>query len=160
MSRADAQSAVYKLEPDGDMSGRSDVIVGVSRALPLHRVLLSDLCKDQRASRTGETFVYLKMDGTDGLDGSRYADRGDIEDALDAALRGAQAGCVVGGASGQRHSYVDLALTDEHAAIEVIRQRLRDDGLPRRAWLLYFDADLVAEWIPVHPGEGPPPGLH
>ena len=68
----------------------------------------------------------------------------------------ARAGCVIGGGTGLRYSYIDLALADVDAAIPLITRRLRAGKIPRRTWLLFFDAPLAHEWIGIY-GDTPVP---
>jgi hypothetical protein len=113
-------------------------------------------CSD-RLSRCGETFAYLKIDGVGGLERSEFADRGEIEDAINDALAGAGWGCTVGGGTGLRYSYVELALADLDGAVARLRERLRAGRLPRRTWLLFHDADLQDEWVGLYDETPAPP---
>ena len=80
-----------------------------------------------------------------------------IEDTLDEPLRAARAGCQIGGGSGLRYSYIDLALLDVEAGICIVRDILRRGNVNRRTWILFFDDVLDAEWIGVFPDTPPPP---
>jgi hypothetical protein len=66
-------------------------------------------------------------------------------------------GVVIGGGTGIRHSYVDLALTDVERGVAATRAALRKGGLPKRSWILFFDDALAAEWIGIHDDTPPPP---
>ncbi len=109
-----------------------------------------------RFSRAGETFCYLKIDGAGGT-GDRLAGRSAIEDAVNATLVPAGLGCSVGGGTGLRYSYIDLALTDVPAAAAALREPLRARGVPLRTWLLFHDDELGDEWIGVWDDTPPPP---
>src|SRR5207302_9767222 len=111
----------------------------------------------QRFSRCKETFAYVKLDGAHRRPGSQAEDRGAIEDALDAALARDGLGVHVGGGTGLRYSYIDLALTDLDRGVERARKVLRKQGVDERSWILFFDADLAAEWVGVYPETPPPP---
>ena len=63
----------------------------------------------------------------------------------------------IGGGTGLRYSYVDLALTNVEGAMDALIPVLRAANLPRRTWLLFFDADLGDEWIPIWDDAPPPP---
>lgn len=111
-----------------------------------------------RFSRCQETFCFVKLDGSAGLNEEKFADKGEIEDALDAVLKPKKLGCHIGGGTGLRYSYIDLALTKVEPAIKAIRKRLQAGNVPRRSWLLFFDADLVGEWVGIY-DDSPPPLL-
>ena len=68
------------------------------------------LFHSERFSRCGETFCYVKIDGVQGLPSGNFAERADIEDALTEALGVDGLGCAVGGGTGRRYLYVDLAI--------------------------------------------------
>ena len=107
----------------------------------------------ERFSRHGESFCYLKIDGSEGLDqDGGFSDRGSIEEAIDEVLIPARAGCVIGGGTGLRYSYIDVALSDAAAAIPLIRRRLRAGKIPWRTWLVFFDAPLAHEWVGIYGG--------
>ena len=111
-----------------------------------------------RFSRSGETFGYLKIDRGRPLRRSAVGERIKSEDALNQALRPGRLGCVIGGGSGRRYDYIDLALLDVPAAAGVIRSVLQRGGLAsRRAWIQFFDNILGAEWIGLWPDSPAPP---
>jgi hypothetical protein len=111
----------------------------------------------ERFSRFGETFCYVKLDGTQGMEQEIFRDRGAIEDALDGALDAQELGCALGGGTGMRYSYIDLALVDVPRAIDVVLAVLREGRVPPRSWLHFFDVDQAAEWIGVYPDSPAPP---
>ena len=118
----------------------------------------SQLFWSGRFSRSGETFCYLKIDRGGPLRRSAVGRRIKLEDALNHALRPGRLGCVIGGGSGRRYNYIDLALIDVSAAADAIRSLLHRGGLKtRRAWLLFFDDSLGAEWIGMWPDSPAPP---
>jgi hypothetical protein len=150
----------YELTPQeaDDYPHQWDMFVGNSMIDPMWRNAHQDQSFDSvRFSRHGETFCYLKIDGGDGLEGSRFADKGEIIDAVDEAVRKAEVGCFVGGGTGLRYSYLDLALTDLDRGVDVVQRVLRDGNVPRRSWILFFDTDLQAEWIGIWNDTPPPP---
>jgi hypothetical protein len=102
-------------------------------------------------SRAGETFCYLKIDGSAGLDGCVHDDRDVLEKELDRKLVEAGLGCRVGGGSGLRYAYVELALVALPRALELVRQVLE------RSWILFHDAALASEWLGIYPTTPPPP---
>jgi hypothetical protein len=111
----------------------------------------------ERFSRCGETFCYVKLDGSQGLGEEGFADKSEIEDALDTALKPDKLGCCFGGGTGRRYSYIDLALTDVKKGIHSTRKRLQAGKVPKRSWILFFDSDLAAEWVGVYDDSPQPP---
>jgi hypothetical protein len=154
--------AVLKRKPPEqapDYAGRRDVYVGVSRGFAeMWRAAHTPVpFSSTRFSKHGETFCYLKMDGSVGLDATRWKDRGAIEDELDAMLRSTGLGSVVGGATGIRYSYVDFALLRLDDTIPQIVRLLREGRMMERSWILFFDSCWRDEWIGVCERTPPPP---
>jgi hypothetical protein len=153
--------ATVKLEPPepaDDYAGRSDLIVASTHDVELFQAIhcgqpFSSSCH----SKLGEMFCYLKLDGVD-VPRERFVEfRSNFEDALNPALVTAGGGCCVGGGSGLRYAYVDLALADLKRAVPIIRKILAEHQAPVRSWLLFHDDDLAAEWIGIYPQTPPPP---
>lgn len=150
----------FKLTPTpaDDYPDREDLFVAITANERLWRALHQDaLFCSGRFSRCGERFCYLKIDGAEELGEDGFTDRSNIEEAINAVLVPARAGCVIGGGTGLRYSYLDLALADVDAAIPLIKSRLRAGKIPRRSWLLFFDAPLAREWIGMYDETPPPP---
>ncbi len=110
-----------------------------------------------RHSRHGETFAYVKLDGREGFSPHGFIDRQQLEDALDDALVPSGLGRNIGGGTGLRYGYVDVALTDVDRALEKMVAVLRSGAVPRRSWVLFFDDTLASEWVGVWPDSPPPP---
>lgn len=153
------QWTLYKLEPQqaDDYPEQRDLFVAKSCQHDLWVAAHADpLFFSERFSRCGETFCYVKLDGAQGLVEERFADKSEIEDAIDDVLKLHGLGCHIGGGTGLRYSYIDLALTDLRKGVEAVRRRLQEGRVPQRSWILFFDADLAAEWVGVY-DETPPP---
>jgi hypothetical protein len=156
----DAEWTLWELQPPemDDCPEQRDLFVARSpNPVAWTTAHSPDLFYSERFTRCGETFCYVKIDGSDGLDESQFADKGEIEDALDEVLVPARLGCQIGGGTGQRYSYIDLALIDLDRGIQAIRDRLRQGNVPKRTWIQFFDADLVAEWVGIYDDTPPPP---
>ena len=139
----------FELEPVDaeDYPEQSDLIVGISVAQEMWLNALSGVpFSSHRFSRWGEVFCYLKIDGCDGLEGCTFSDRTEIEEALNLRLRPESLGSVVGGGTGKRYIYIELALTDMTAAWDAMRELLQQGGVPRRTWLLFHDSELRSLW--------------
>jgi hypothetical protein len=145
-------------EGESDYAARDDLFVAISGRLDVFEAshgggIFASCCH----SRCGEVFCYLKIDGSQGLENSQFQDRAEIEEALNAALMAAEAGCCFGGGTGLRYSYIDLALTDLDRGIDIIRELLLAGGIPKRTWIQFFDDELAHEWIGIHPTAPEPP---
>ena len=97
-------------------------------------------------SSQDEVFCFLKVEGLD------LANRSSLEDVLDASLRPEALGCVLGGGSGLRYGYIDLAVGAAQwaRAIIIITGLVRNAGLPKRSWVLFFDDVLQEEWVGIY----------
>jgi hypothetical protein len=143
---------------DGDWVEQRDLFVAKTPHLAQWKAAhIHPAFYDERFSRCGEIFAYVKLDGSQGLDQEKFADKAEIEDALDAALAPGKLGCQIGGGTGVRYSYIDLALTDLDGGIDAVRARLRAGNVPRRSWIQFFNADWRHEWIGIYPDSPPPP---
>jgi hypothetical protein len=159
---ADAKWTLLRLAPKesaaADYRGQEDMLVAKTVDFGLWRAQHGGRpFHSCRFSRSGETMATLKIDGGEGLAPDGLGDKAAIEDAIADALEARGLGGQVGGGTGLRYSYVDLALTDVEAAMAALRPVLRAGKLPRRTWLLFFDADLADEWIPLWDDAPPPP---
>ncbi len=151
--------SMLELKPDAaeDYSRHDDLLVAVTADVELWRAChLDPQFSSKRFSRVGEVFCFLKIDGADGLDDSSFDDRGDIDDAVSEALAQEGLGCTIGGGTGRRYSYIDLAVVNPERSIPLIQRVLQQGGIPRRSWILFFDSDLQREWVRV-PDDAPAP---
>ncbi|HEY3497699.1 MAG TPA: hypothetical protein VGK73_23540 [Polyangiaceae bacterium] len=146
-----------KPEQQADYTGQEDLFLAKTPNLPLWEAVHAEGFHDQRFGRAGEIFCYLKVDGSNGLEGSKFADKGEIEDALDAALQPAGRGRSIGGGTGLRYSYVDLALQNPAEALPAIRALLSDAKLPKRSFILFHDCERRSEWVGVYDDTPAPP---
>ncbi|WP_406694262.1 hypothetical protein V5E97_24600 [Singulisphaera sp. Ch08] len=153
---------VWELEPDqaDDFLHQTDLFVAKS-ANPTMWITAhtGEAFYSERFTRCGETFCYIKIDLSEGLADSSFTDKSEIEHAIDSALIPHRLGCQIGGGMGLRYAYIDLALTDVSAAITAIRDCLRAGSIPKRSWILFFDADLATEWVGLYDDTPPPPLL-
>jgi hypothetical protein len=149
----------FELEPEDDDRGRADLITGITPFSELTEAVLAGSFRSERFSRFGETFCYLKIDGGDGPAPPNVADREPVEQAIDEVLIPSRLGRTIGGGTGRRHFYVELALADLERALPVLRGRLQALNVPRRSWLLFHDCELADEWVGVYEGGAPPPGV-
>jgi len=47
-------------------------------------------------------------------------------------------------------------LVDVDRGAEIVKKVLQDGNIPKRTWILFFDADLQARWIGIWEGAPPP----
>jgi hypothetical protein len=157
--KTNAEWSVVALEPDeqDDYPWREDIIAFSTMHMPLFAATMPDTgFYSERFSRCDERFAFLKIDGIAG-DASKmkFADRAAIEDAVDSALLGC--GTVIGGGTGRRYTYIDLALTDVDRAIAALKPALRNGAVPSRTWLLFHDCEWRDEWIGIYDDSPLPP---
>jgi hypothetical protein len=158
----EAAWSLFHLDPGRHESypAQADLLVGTSMLPGMWRCAHArERFSSARFSRAGELFCHLKVDAEGGLDTGVFRDRADLEHALDEALVGDRLGCVIGGGTGLRYLYVDLALAQPEAALERATRVLREGHAPLRSWVLFFDDELREEWVPVWPGGPLPPGF-
>lgn len=151
---------IFRIQPveQAEYPRRSDLFVGYTMLPALWERFHSSAAVSSRDFSTcGETFCYLKIDGLNGMEGSVFQDKTQIEDALDVALRHFNIGCVIGGGTGLRYSYVDFAVTDPPAAFGIISKVLRAGKVPKNSWILFFDSERADEWIGVWDDSPAPP---
>lgn len=147
----EAKWSLFKFEPKkaSDYAGKDDLYTSLLVSADLMHATVqggSSFYSDRFS--TDEIFIYLKMDGAaDDLNQEIFVDRSTIEDALNAVLGEAGLGCTLGGGTGLRYSYVDMAVTDLGSAVPRIRQTLQAGKMTKRSWLLFHDADLRSEWV-------------
>ena len=146
-----------KPQPAADWARQDDLFVGKTADLDFFKNTRSGTSFDSaRYSRHGDIFCYLKTDGSVELDPTGFADKAEIEEALDAALVPDKLGINIGGGTGKRYSYVDLAITDLRRAIPALREAMQRGKLPRRSWILFWDDAYQQEWVGIWPDSPPP----
>jgi hypothetical protein len=152
------RKGILEEQPRPDYPDKSDLFIGTSCYDKLWTAMFdSPNFQSCRFSAHDETFCYLKIDLEDALQPSHFQDRADIEEQLDVALAEAECGITIGGGSGRRYAYIDLAVTDVQAAMKVIRIVLMRGRIGHRAWLQFCDLELLHEWIGVYDDTPPPP---
>ena len=158
----DRKETLWELRPEKakDYPGQEDIFVARATYPEMWMAARSGSgFLSRRFSRFGEVFGYVKIDGSEGLRGENFKDKAAIEDALDAALKAAEAGAVIGGGTGLRYSYVELALADPEKGIRQAVEVLRKGNIAKRTWILFHDAIYAGEWLGVWEDTPPPPGF-
>jgi len=152
--------ATVKLDPPEeaeDYPARSDLYVAATHDVELFQAMhsgqpFSSACH----SKLHEMFCYLKIDAAEVESSDRVPFRAGFEDALNPLLVEAGVGGCIGGGTGLRYAYIDLALTDIKGAAPIIRKTLSQQQAPLRSWLLFHDDDYLAEWVGIY-GQTPEP---
>src|SRR6185295_1355371 len=122
-----------------DRFDRGDIIVGITHCPALlNEYLEAEGALADPLADTGADYVYVAFDVRFLPDGRQSEARGEIEEALDQALRSTRSGRLVGGAHGLTWAYVDLLLYDGGTSIEVVKEMLKQRGLPSGTRLEYF----------------------
>jgi hypothetical protein len=144
-------------EEADDYPGRGDLIAATIHDVELFQAMHSGQTFASTChSRVHEQFCYLKLDAS--ASGKKIMDfRSSFEVPLNRELLEANVGGVIGGGSGVRYAYIDVALTDLKRAVGIVRKVVNEHDVPERSWLLFHDDDLSAEWIGLHPHSPPPP---
>ncbi len=87
---------------------------------------------------TGADYLYVSIPRDYFPAGKETDFRGEIEEALDTALKTARSGRCIGGAFGTINGYVDLLVFDGARSTDLIQQTLHQFTLPRGAMIEFF----------------------
>lgn len=156
---AAASWSVFALEPDpcDDYPFRQDLGVATTMHPELWMAAHAQGFYSCRFSKLGETFCFIKIEQGENFDGADPDQREKLQETLDKALAAGNLGGVMGRGTGLRYSYYDLALVDLDKATPVLRRTLQAANMPRRTWLMFFDANWQGEWIGIWDDPPPPP---
>lgn len=118
---------------------RSDVIYQTTAVTPLIREYLSkDGEMEDPLKAWGADYLYITIDLEYLPKGREVTARGEIEEALEAALKAGHSARMIGGATGRKFSYIDILIFDGARSVEIIKQKLRALGLPPGTMIEYF----------------------
>ena len=146
------------LEGSGDYPRQADLAVARTMAPELWEATQGPgLFFDARFSAHGECFAYVKIDQDDVDPNHRVDAKAPIEDAVVDHLARERRGALYASGSGFRYAYLDVALSDRDRGVEELRTLLQQLEVPRRSWILFFEAHLAGEWVGVYPDTPPPP---
>ncbi len=153
--------SVFKSQPkdnQGDYPYQTDLAVGISCSPEIFQAAHSTIpFFSNRFSKFDEQFCYLKIEGNDKLGNCTFADYKELEAAMQKNLASCDSGCVIGGGTGLKYSYVELAIADINKAIPDIKKMLIEAKIPNKTWLLFHDADKRDEWIGIYDDTPEPP---
>lgn len=131
--------SLYRLKEEHSGGLRGDIFVGSTVVMPLIDGFLeaNGELKDPLAG-TGADYVYISFDIGVLPKGDEANARGEIENALTAALEPDASGWVLGGAMGRGNAYIDLLLFDGANSVKLVFDTLRKRKLPAGTSLNYF----------------------
>lgn len=129
----------YQIKEPHDHFRRGDVIAGSSCNMKLlNEFLESEDRLENPLANTGADYVFVQFPTEFLPDGNQVEARGQIEDALEAALSSAKSGRNMGGAMGTRSTYIDLLLFDGVESLNIVQQVLRARSLPESTSIEFF----------------------
>ena len=119
---------------------RGDVFIGTTCIPSVINDFLNDngRLSDDPLAGTGAELLYIRIDGSVFPEGSEAHVRGNIEDALDDALRAQASGRILGGAMGRKFGYVDVLIFDGEASRHLIEETLNNLQLQNRSAIELF----------------------
>jgi hypothetical protein len=132
-------ATVYRCKESRSRFLRGDIVTGTT----MHPRLINEYLKakgelEDPLKGTGADYVFVTFDAQILPAGNESHARGEIEDALDKALRMSASGRLLGGAWGSENAYVDLLLFDGPASIEIVTGVLLERRLPAGSSINYF----------------------
>lgn len=143
----DTYSSYHLKEQDGDWL-RGDTVAGSSR---FFRLLGSYFDAEGPCEHPlpdlGVDLVFIAIPAAHFPKGEEVTARGEIEDDLIAALEAEASGISLGGATGHKNCYIDLALYDGDRSLEIVRSVLRKHCLPKLTKIHFFTTDRAKEVI-------------
>jgi len=130
---------VYSCKEPHDHFLRGDIVTGST----VHPRLINEYLNaegelEDPLQGTGADYVFVAFDAAILPAGSEATERGEIEDALDAALKTADSGRLIGGARGTKNAYIDLLLYDGANSLEIVAAVLRTKPLPAGSAIHFF----------------------
>ncbi|MEM7473809.1 MAG: hypothetical protein AAF483_02380 [Planctomycetota bacterium] len=119
--------SVYELTQQSP-GPRGDTIVGSSTipGIISEYVARGGKLEEDPLEDTGAELAYISMDTSQFPDGNQAEVRGNMEDAIEAALEEELSGRVLGGAFGTEKSYIDLLLFDGDNSREIVQRQMTE----------------------------------
>jgi hypothetical protein len=141
---------LFNVKVEDKVYPRSDIRTQAT-AVPslLHAYMDAAGNLDDPLSSTGAEYVYVSIDRSFFPQGSEVQVRGEIEEALDNAVKAAGSGRLIGGALGTQRGYIDLLIYDGSASLAVIRETLRSLKLPRGTMIEFFACEKLGRRVAI-----------
>jgi hypothetical protein len=130
---------LYRCEEPHDRFLRGDIVTGTT----MHPRLINEYLEaegemEDPLKGTGADYIFVAFDAKVLPVGNEAGARGEIEDALDQALRASGSGRLLGGAWGRENAYIDLLLFDGLRSLEVVERLMRESALPAGSSINFF----------------------
>lgn len=121
---------------------RSDIFTGTSL---LHQLSSDHLAEDgkpeNKLSAWGVDFLFIAIPAPLFSKGKQIDERGELEDAITEVFTHNASGRVLGGASGNKNLYIDLAIFDGESALTMVTDLLRGHALGKDGKVYFFDKE-------------------
>lgn len=131
--------SIYSIEQQHELFLRGDIVAGSTT----HYALIDEYGRAEGElsdplAGLGADYVFITFDVSILSQGNQTAERGEIEEALDEALKAEFSGQSLGGAIGTRYAYIDLMLYDGRKSLDLVRQVLNKKKLPPETEIHFF----------------------
>ncbi|MFT5527544.1 MAG: hypothetical protein ACI9G1_000554 [Pirellulaceae bacterium] len=129
----------YQIREPGDFP-RGDTLFGTTCVPYIIFDLLENKGRlpENPLAGTGAEFAYIAVDGSVFPEGRQVDVRGNIEDAIDEALREQASGRSLGGAFGANESYIEMLLLDGENSRQIVKDVLQKLQLADKSRLEFF----------------------
>jgi hypothetical protein len=119
--------SVYSLPTQDRRKRRGDTIAGNTQIMSVLSEFLErgKSLKDDSLRKLGAEIAYLRFPSSNLVEGQEADTRGEIEDAMNQALRRERSGRALGGAIGTEQTYVDLLLLDGEVSRQIVLETAR-----------------------------------
>jgi hypothetical protein len=152
---------MFELSPESadDYAAQDDLVLATTTRPEMLKCFLQGgrFCSE-RFSRHGELFCYIKYKSRVRSHDKRLAERSRLEDSLAEGLSEQRLGAVVGNGFGIQYAYIDLALAGPQA-LRRVRELTAAAKIAAESWLLFCDAELERQWLPLGRAERAPYGV-
>jgi hypothetical protein len=129
----------YQMKEPHDRFRRGDIIAGTTCNMTLlDEFLQSEDRLEDPLAQTGADYLFVKFDASILPEGKQVEVRAKIEDALQESLLAARSGRHLGGALGIRFAYIDLMIFDGGSSLDLIRETLCGQSLPKGTSVEFF----------------------
>ncbi|MEL6268142.1 MAG: hypothetical protein AAFR52_21325 [Pseudomonadota bacterium] len=153
--RADGGETLFRYDPalnDWQDDPRGDTITYATRHPDLAAARQAGIrIAACRYTRHAESFLGLRLARTEAQPFDQVTERGQVAEALDAALRARSLGGVWGEGHGQAHVYIDFTAGDIDAAIDTVRGVMAAEAVVAPGAILFDEAGLETRVLPLEP---------